>query len=668
MRRIYLLLATLVATVISAKAADTDLNIVKTEYSKPGVAESFRTGSHWLPLPDYKDRAGWSKLFGPQRAAVIRRGEKYLNYQWQVIPATAYLEFERTGNRVVMEDIYFANTKAIMSLFLAELAEGKGRFTDQLVNGVWQSTQMTSWALSAHQYFQHSKRPLPDEREHLIDIFGGRYGEMMSFIYYFFHNEFDKIDPSISLAMESAIKRNILDPYLDTNEHFVQFWMGYDPKKMLNNWTPWCTAETMTCFFLMEKDPARLQAAIDQSIMSVDKFLNYVKKDGACEEGPSYWAVAYGKLYDYLQLMYDVSDGKFNLFDNPRICKMSEFTSRANIAEDWQVNFADGPARQKAAYQVVWCFGKATGSQEAMNYALASLADNKKGKFDYPEVTTEDAFVAIRDLVSFPEIDAQIDSLNNLVSVSSLSKVTASLRKDVPAATWYPETEFCFMRNASGWFLGAKGGFNNESHNHNDVGSFVLFIGNTPVLIDAGKGTYTKQTFVSKERYKIWQNQSQWHNVPVINGGGQLYGAEYKSSNAVCDTKKGVFSLEMQNAYSDTSKCTYLKRTYKFPSKGKPSLTITDDYKISSRQAPDVEHFLVNGEVDIHDGYLVIHCANGINVRLEYPKSLTATCETKELTDPIFTGVWGSDIKRISLTSKSDAPLKGTYTFFISRL
>jgi hypothetical protein len=97
MRRFFLLLATLVATVISAKAADTDLNIVKTEYSKPGVAESFRTGSHWLPLPDYKDRAGWSKLFGPQSAAFIRRGEKYLNYEWKVIPATTYLEFERTG-------------------------------------------------------------------------------------------------------------------------------------------------------------------------------------------------------------------------------------------------------------------------------------------------------------------------------------------------------------------------------------------------------------------------------------------------------------------------------------------------------------------------------------------------------------------------------------------
>ena len=36
--------------------------------------------------------------------------------------------------------------------------------------------------------------------------------------------------------------------------------------------------------------------------------------------------------------------------------------------------------------------------------------------------------------------------------------------------TWYPQTEFCFMRGGRA-FLAAKGGNNAESHNHNDVGT-----------------------------------------------------------------------------------------------------------------------------------------------------------------------------------------------------
>lgn len=73
------------------------------------------------------------------------------------------------------------------------------------------------------------------------------------------------------------------------------------------------------------------------------------------------------------------------------------------------------------------------------------------------------------------------------------------------------------MTNKSGLFFAAKGGYNNESHNHNDAGTFSLYLHTTPVFIDAGVGTYTRQTF-SSERYTIWTMQSNYHNLPMING------------------------------------------------------------------------------------------------------------------------------------------------------
>ena len=92
--------------------------------------------------------------------------------------------------------------------------------------------------------------------------------------------------------------------------------------------------------------------------------------------------------------------------------------------------------------------------------------------------------------------------------------------------TWYPETEFCYVRNKKAFFA-AKGGYNDESHNHNDAGSFSLWVNNMPVIIDAGVGTYTRQTF-SSERYTIWTMQSNYHNLPMINGVPQKYGRQYK--------------------------------------------------------------------------------------------------------------------------------------------
>ena len=54
----------------------------------------------------------------------------------KVIKATDYLEYERTGNRKIMENPNSSNNNAIADLAIAELAEGKGRFIDQLINGI----------------------------------------------------------------------------------------------------------------------------------------------------------------------------------------------------------------------------------------------------------------------------------------------------------------------------------------------------------------------------------------------------------------------------------------------------------------------------------------------------------------------------------------------------
>ena len=104
-------------------------------------------------------------------------------------------------------------------------------------------------------------------------------------------------------------------------------------------------------------------------------------------------------------------------------------------------------------------------------------------------------------------------TLENLTSHKDLIKTKPSLSE--AASTWYPETEVCYMRNKTGFFVAAKGGNNAESHNHNDVGSFELYIDQTPMIIDAGVGAYTRQTF-SSERYAIWNTQSNYHNLPII--------------------------------------------------------------------------------------------------------------------------------------------------------
>ena len=81
-----------------------------------------------------------------------------------------------------------------------------------------------------------------------------------------------------------------------------------------------------------------------------------------------------------------------------------------------------------------------------------------------------------------------------------------------------------------GLYLAAKGGHNSESHNHNDVGSCIIFVDGLPGIIDVGVETYTRKTF-SPQRYEIWTMQSQYHNLPTINGKMQLPGKQFCASN-----------------------------------------------------------------------------------------------------------------------------------------
>ena len=69
--------------------------------------------------------------------------------------------------------------------------------------------------------------------------------------------------------------------------------------------------------------------------------------------------------------------------------------------------------------------------------------------------------------------------------------------------------------SSKGLYLSAKGGHNGESHNHNDVGSFLVYCDGKPVVVDIGLGVYEKNTF-NERRYEILQMQSLYHNLPAI--------------------------------------------------------------------------------------------------------------------------------------------------------
>ena len=610
-------------------------NLLQNHATEALIQRSLVMQQQWVPFPKYADRAGWDTLFGGEKQAIIEAAEPLLDYQWQVVRATDYLDYERSGNRNTMQKPYNRNINVMCNLLVAELAEGRGRFVNDLINGAMYFCEMTSWAESAHlSAYQKSKRALPDYRESILELRQGDVAQLLSWTYYFMRDQFDKVDPIIANRLRFELQRRELDPFIQRNDFW---WMArnYKQDRLLNNWTPWCNANALLCFMLLEDNPEVLTKAIWLSMQSVDEYLNYVKSDGACEEGPSYWGHAAGKLFEYLSALSLITGNKVNLFDAPLVKKMGEYIAASTIGNEWVVNFADASARANDLNtMLIYRYGLAVNSPEMRGMAA------QRAKAFPPKLPASwlDLF----------------QELQNIRYQSQLKQEKISYRP--PHFSWFPQTEFCYIRRGN-LFLAAKGGHNNESHNHNDIGSCILAIDNLPILIDVGVGTYTKKTF-SSERYTIWTMQSDYHNLPIINGQSEHNGIQYHSMNPSVDKKRFSFSVDIAQAYPKEAAVERWTRAYALQNK---QLVITDDFQLSAKKAPNQLNFMTWGDVKVREkGCIQLHIKQ-VKATLNYDaRVFTPTITPIELTDPRLSKVWGERVYRITLTA-NDQALRGQY-------
>ena len=636
MKRI--LFSTLCVLLLAAGSASAyvERNMLRNQADETKLKTVLVPDQKWVPFPAYNDRAGWDKVMGSWKETFIERGEKALDYRWQVVTATDYLTHNRGQSQGKADAHIGANLMAIIDLFFAELATGQGRYMDQLMDGTFAMCEVTSWVRSHHLSHQKSHRYFPEYDDNAIDLVAGDVGAVMAWVYYYFHEEFDKIEPEISRRLLHELDKRIMTPYLN-DTHYG--WKGdrFDPEKNhLNNWTPWCSINCLQVFALCEKDLDRFAKAAYMSIESVDKYLNNIEGDGCCDEGPTYWYQGPAKNFEYLEFLKWVTGGKVDALGNPMIRRMGEYITTSTIGNGWVVNFSDASAKGADNALIIYNYGKGVDSPLMKHYAAYAL----KGG---PAPVMRDRFI--------------IRMFYSLLIKDELEKETPELVFE--PYTWYPETQICYMREKDGFFVASKGGHNAQSHNHNDIGTVSLYYKAIPFLIDAGVGTYITKTF-SSHRYEIWSMQANYHNVPMLNGIPEKEGRQYASRQATFDPKTMTFAVDFAGTYPAEACVKSMLRKVSLKN-GK--VTIKDSYSLSeSRQAADF-NWLTWGDVDIETPGKVSITVQGETVTLNYDgMKLEPVLETIVQDDPPLKRVWGDKIYRVTLRERKPA-VKGNYTF-----
>ena len=203
------------------------------------------------PFPRAGHPEGYKKVSPNLRKRILEEGESYLGYRYPSIFATDFMNFKRTGNRVAYEDLYFARRHALCALVTAECVEYKGRFMDDIVNGIFVLCEESGWQLPPHNSYQRDKTrlPLPDSARPVLDLFACETGALLSCVSYLLGQELEGISPLITARIQEELSRRIVTPYL--REHF--WWMGQGEEPMCN-WTAWCTQNVLLTAFLGDTD------------------------------------------------------------------------------------------------------------------------------------------------------------------------------------------------------------------------------------------------------------------------------------------------------------------------------------------------------------------------------------------------------------------------------
>ena len=358
-----LLLSICFLWIISSSQAE-ERNMLSNLTNEQALMDQLLHDNSWVSFPAYQDRDAWNRIPEHYRQLLIGKGEKAQGFNWGIVKATDYLEFVRSGDRNVMQNPLSARTSALQELVLAELVEGRGRFVDQIINGIWALSEQSTWALSAHMYLQQAGIGLPDVEEPVIDLITGEISSLFSWTHHFLKDEFDGVDTLISNRIRFEIRHRVLDVYYERDDFW---WMSFGTSH-INNWNVWVNHNMLATIMLMEEDPVLKAKYVYKSMRSVDQFINFYKPDGGCDEGPSYWGHAGGAMFEYLEMLGTATGGSIDIFDREIIRNIGRYIYRAHIAYPYVINFADASSRSSGRPGIVYRYGKSIQDPVMQSY------------------------------------------------------------------------------------------------------------------------------------------------------------------------------------------------------------------------------------------------------------------------------------------------------------
>lgn len=563
----------------------------------------------YTPLFDYKKIDSY---IAPENVPeILKTADELLEKEIPMLTASLYREFELNGNRIHYENPYFLRKKMMAAFAFAEYATHSGKYMQKLIDVVWDTLSLPTWGLPAHTSGNTASRPegmqilqLPcDYKEEVsfLELFSAAMGAELAVVWFLLKDEFEKEVPFvINDRILYEINRRLFEPYLKYTDYY---WWAGKRTKYVNNWCPWIISNILCAAALTCPDMEKRERITDTALESLSVYMDTIKPEGGCDEGPGYWFDAELGTFISLLVVYDMTGGKLNFFGEPQLKNMAEYIMKMHISGNRFANFSDCRLIFQRNYAAVSAFGKYTGSKAVCRWAqtmtsVSCLED------------TDPGYRLLIELCTAPQ---------------------------KPQSPYVPEevTEqadlgIAFLRNAH-FYAAFKGGHNAESHNHNDVGTNIVFKDGAPILIDIGNDQYTKLTF-SDKRYTLPSNRSIYHNTLSTDDTEQLPGVQYHAENFTVDAASKTASMTLEKAYAPESGITSYRKTTALTESG---VTITNEFTLDKERTAKLNLILCAKPEPISENAFAV-TSDGVRAVIRYTPGLAFAVEVLPLDEHPF--------------------------------
>jgi hypothetical protein len=436
----------------------------------------------------------------------------------------------------------------------------------------------------------------------------------------------DRVDLGLRQRIAAAIERRVLAPVRGSLVTGTgHWWLGSTAHPLANNWNAVCLSGVVGAALTIVPDRGDRAVFAAAGEHYPAYYMNSFHPSGYIDEGGGYWSYGFGRMAILRETLVQGTGGKIELFDAPRIHAAALFGARFQLTDHQVPTFADCRWGSRADASLIgYC-----------NLVLhLQLADAEL----HPKIDQGSLYAAL--LKPTPRASSPTDSDESPAETIGVR----SYFDDAGVLVSRPSSSQSHM----GVAIKAGG---NSSHSHNDVGSFVISLGNQmPVGDPGGPFAYDSKTF-SDQRYTFKLLNSFGHPVPVVAGRLQLDATKVhpKVLHTQFTDEFDEISIDMAPAY-DSPELMNLVRTLRYERGGTGMVTIQDEVRFS-RPAAFEEALTTHGATAVVDANHLTFTSGKehLAVTISAPEGLKLSTEqVTELGAPTFTRIGLSLLKPVN--------------------